>query len=81
MVPTSIFGLSRGTYGSTVPRSGLVVKTFRLCDKGGGSLVNYDYRGRMEVVVFNRGARDDTNTDWIDITKKKRFLFFCSTFK
>ena len=44
-------------------------------------LVNYDYRGRMEVVVFNRGARDDTNTDWVDITKKKRFLFFCSTFK
>ena len=42
--------------------------------------MNYDYRGRMEVVVFNRGARDDTNTDWIDITKKT-LSFFCSTFK
>ncbi|KAI9220485.1 dUTPase-like protein, partial [Blastocladiella britannica] len=53
LVPTDLsVAIPEGTYGRVAPRSGLAVKHF--IDVGAG-VVDADYRGHLQVVLFNFG--------------------------
>ena len=53
MVPTDLsIAVPAGTYGRVAPRSGLAVKNF--IDVGAG-VIDEDYRGPVNVVLFNFG--------------------------
>lgn len=56
MVPTDLsIACPPGTYARIAPRSGLAVKNF--IDVGAG-VVDEDYRGPLNVVLFNFGKQD-----------------------
>ncbi len=56
MVPTDLsIACPLGTYGRIAPRSGLAVKNF--IDVGAG-VVDSDYRGPVNVVLFNFSKND-----------------------
>ena len=56
MVPTDLsIVVPSGTYGRVAPRSGLAVKNF--IDVGAG-VIDEDYRGPVNVVLFNFGKVD-----------------------
>lgn len=56
MVPTDLsIAVPSGTYGRVAPRSGLAVKNF--IDVGAG-VIDEDYRGPVNVVLFNFGKTD-----------------------
>ena len=56
IVPTDIrIAVPKGTYGRIAPRSGLATKFF--IDVGAG-VIDYDYRGTVDVVLFNFGDKD-----------------------
>lgn len=56
MVPTDLsIAVPSGTYGRVAPRSGLAVKNF--IDVGAG-VIDEDYRGPVNVVLFNFGKSE-----------------------
>lgn len=56
MVPTDLsIAVPSGTYGRVAPRSGLAVKNF--IDVGAG-VIDEDYRGPVNVVLFNFSTTD-----------------------
>ena len=56
LVPLDIsIAIPFGTYARLAPRSGLAVKHF--IDVGAG-VVDYDYRGNVQVVLFNHSDTD-----------------------
>ena len=56
MVPTDLaIAVPAGTYGRVAPRSGLAAKNF--IDVGAG-VVDADYRGNVNVILFNFGKTD-----------------------
>ena len=57
MVPTDLsISVPAGTYGRVAPRSGLAVKNF--IDVGAG-VIDEDYRGPVNVVLFNFSKTDN----------------------
>lgn len=63
--------IPRGYYGRIAPRSGLTVKKF--IDVGAG-VVDSDYRGHLNVVLFNFGTEDFEV--YFSNVRKERSIFY-----